>query len=123
MMDHASVSRVHATIALTSNGSLLLIDRGSRNGTFVESKEGGWQRVSEAQVKQGNKVKFGVCVTTVREVLGELAPEVLKALTQGMQDAGGGEKRLVVSAPATEVKQKLKRPKRNPLTGEIEEKP
>lgn len=56
-IDDPSVSKIHASLVLNSNGKLLVADTGSTNGTFVGS-----QRIPYGKaflVNSGEKLKFG----------------------------------------------------------------
>lgn len=53
VIEHPSVSRRHARIAVT-NGSHTVYDLGSSNGTFVNGR-----RVTEAVLQDGSEVRFG----------------------------------------------------------------
>ena len=52
-LDHASVSRVHATI-LRDGSRFVLVDLGSRNGVTL-----GGQRITHAELHDGDKVQLG----------------------------------------------------------------
>jgi pSer/pThr/pTyr-binding forkhead associated (FHA) protein len=56
VVNHASVSRHHATIE-SHNGTLMMRDLGSQNGTWVRG-----ERVSETSLKDGDSIKFGDAV-------------------------------------------------------------
>lgn len=51
---HESVSREHAEIRLSADGRLELLDRGSSNGSFVNS-----ERVEVAMIEDGDQIRFG----------------------------------------------------------------
>lgn len=53
VLEHASVSRHHARLELRSGG-FVIVDRGSRNGVWVNGK-----RVSFARIEAGDRVGFG----------------------------------------------------------------
>ena len=53
IMDHESISRRHAEIAVGAQG-LAVRDLGSANGTFVDG-----ERVEKSKIKAGVEVRFG----------------------------------------------------------------
>ena len=54
VLEHASVSRVHASVRRTSSGKYLITDLGSLNGTFVNNR-----KVSSAEVSAKDKIFVG----------------------------------------------------------------
>lgn len=56
-LDHASVSKIHAALVMTREGTLLVADTGSTNGTFINGR-----RISYGEARQiedGDVVSFG----------------------------------------------------------------
>jgi hypothetical protein len=53
-LDVREVSRKHARIELRDDGSFVLLDLGSGNGTFVNE-----ERVQERRLEDGDRVRFG----------------------------------------------------------------
>src|SRR5436190_15917710 len=85
-IDDPSISKYHASIALDPNGSLMLADTGSTNGTFVNGTRIAYGKA--VTVTERDKVRFGLVdasftippkpvVETTAEVLEE-APEIPK---------------------------------------------
>ncbi|SDQ38483.1 protein of unknown function [Thermostaphylospora chromogena] len=56
-----TVSRVHAELRREADGSWMLIDLGSLNGTRLN----GWRLVGPARVRPGDEVSFGDCAFLV----------------------------------------------------------
>ena len=54
VLEHTSVSRVHATVRKTSSGKYLITDLGSLNGTFVNNR-----KVTSAEVSAKDKIFIG----------------------------------------------------------------
>jgi pSer/pThr/pTyr-binding forkhead associated (FHA) protein len=68
------VSRLHAELTITDDGSYYLVDCGSSNGTSVRV-ENGWKRIKQEFVKADDQIRFGGNYTTsIRELLGEPSP-------------------------------------------------
>lgn len=57
-IDDPSISKYHASIALDANGSLLLADTGSTNGTFVNGERIAYGKT--AMITERDKVRFGL---------------------------------------------------------------
>lgn len=99
-----SVSRVHAEFTLFSNGSLKVVDQGSKNGTYTQHN-GAWNRVREVLLDLNDTVRLGAVELSVAEVVQNLETVVLA----NVADVERGSQT------------KLHHPRRNPATGEIEE--
>jgi hypothetical protein len=56
-LNHASVSKIHATVMLNREGTLLLADSGSTNGTFINGRRIGYGEAR--QIEDGDVVGFG----------------------------------------------------------------
>jgi ABC-type multidrug transport system ATPase subunit/pSer/pThr/pTyr-binding forkhead associated (FHA) protein len=54
VLEHTSVSRVHATLRKTSSGKYLITDLGSLNGTFVNNR-----KITSAEVSAQDKIFIG----------------------------------------------------------------
>jgi pSer/pThr/pTyr-binding forkhead associated (FHA) protein len=62
-IDHASVSKFHATVSMAQDGRLFVADLGSTNGTFVNGEK---EPVSGAHaVEPGDTIVFGEIPFTV----------------------------------------------------------
>ncbi|MEN0077982.1 MAG: FHA domain-containing protein [Pseudomonadota bacterium] len=99
-----SVSRVHAV--LHQDGPRAWIsDEGSANGTFI-FKDEQWQRIDEAPVTRGDRLRFGQSEVTVKALFDAL--EIV--LSEAAPSEGEGP-----------TLQRFQKPRRNPITGKIEE--
>ena len=58
VLDHPSVSRVHAHLELLGDGLVRLQDADSSNGTFINRNES-WIRIKRATLCIGDLVRFG----------------------------------------------------------------
>ncbi|PYS98076.1 MAG: hypothetical protein DMF63_17635 [Acidobacteria bacterium] len=56
-LDHASVSKMHASLMLSSEGKLVIADTGSTNGTYLNEERIAYGKAIE--IFGGDKVKFG----------------------------------------------------------------
>jgi pSer/pThr/pTyr-binding forkhead associated (FHA) protein len=69
VFDDGRMSSRHARLESLGGGQYRLTDLGSRNGTFVEVG-GKLRRIDdEATVTAGQRIRFGTCEATVRELL------------------------------------------------------
>jgi pSer/pThr/pTyr-binding forkhead associated (FHA) protein len=53
-LDHAKVSRIHCELRQSADGTWLITDMGSRNGTLVNG-----QAVEQARLGEGDRVEIG----------------------------------------------------------------
>ena len=56
-LDHTSVSKMHASLMLTSEGKLVIADTGSTNGTYLNDERIAYGKAIE--IFSGDRVKFG----------------------------------------------------------------
>ena len=63
IIDDSTVSNFHAALTISANGDLLLADRGSSNGTYVNgvTLETGGRII----IRDGDRLKFGDVETTL----------------------------------------------------------
>ena len=72
VLRHDTVSRVHAELIPMSGSQVYVTDCASTGGTFIE--EGGrWQKITQAFVKAGGKVRFGKLEIGVEQLLADIA--------------------------------------------------
>lgn len=66
ILDHASVSKVHAALVMNNEGTLLVADTGSTNGTYINGR-----RISYGEARQivdGDVVSFGDVEVRLKKV-------------------------------------------------------
>ena len=122
VLEHPAVSRVHALVTLAPDGFVWLHDQASANGTFLQ-RCGTWLRVEKAMLCAGDAVRLGDC---------EVRLEQLTALFGEGKRLRLGERQLPLQTrqiPAElrdalhDPGERLSKPRRNPVTGKIEDKP
>ena len=73
-LDHTSVSKMHASLMLNSEGKLVIADTGSTNGTYLNDERIAYGKAIE--IFNGDRVKFGVIDVRLEFVPHVSAPEV-----------------------------------------------
>ena len=74
-LDHTSVSKMHASLMLNSDGKLVIADTGSTNGTYLNDERIAYGKAIE--IFDGDRVKFGVIDVKLEFVPHVAAPEVV----------------------------------------------
>lgn len=83
VLNEPTVSRCHAAI-LISGDTIVVEDRGSRNGTHINGK-----RISRARVRREDTVSFGIIKATITQGISSTAP--LPTYIAGSRRHSGGE--------------------------------
>jgi len=122
VLDDAGLSRLHAQIELAEDGLVSINDAGSSNGTFVKRNDS-WIRVRRVTLCIGDQIRFGdieVPLERLTAVFGKSANIRLEARRFPIRHGKaitGSSKGHPENAPS------LHKPRRNPVTGKIEERP
>jgi pSer/pThr/pTyr-binding forkhead associated (FHA) protein len=122
VLQHGSVSRVHATAWLTSEGYLAVQDADSSNGTFLH-RNGRWIRVRKVILGTQDRIRFGEQELELERLVGFFGRHGRVRLREGYSVRG---KPLVFDERPGELRKPrvvLENPRRNPLTGDIEDYP
>lgn len=82
-LDESSVSRIHAVIERSGDGSYSVIDLGSAEGTYVNGEQ-----VTKSEVQSGDELRFGDAVVRIEFV--ETAPQEEASQEEGAGMAGAG---------------------------------
>jgi pSer/pThr/pTyr-binding forkhead associated (FHA) protein len=120
VLGHPSVSRLHATVQATPEGYLAVVDADSSNGTFLH-RNGRWIRIRKVILGTQDRVRFGEHEVPVRQLVELLGQQDRIRLREGYSVRG---KPLLFDdwpGEATRPRIVLENPRRNPLTGDIEE--
>ena len=122
VLEDARLSRLHAHIELAEDGLVSINDAGSSNGTFVKRNDS-WIRVRRVTLCIGDQIRFGeteVPMERITAVFGKGAKTRLEArrfpIRHGKAITGS-------SKGHPETGPSLHKPRRNPVTGKIEEHP
>ncbi len=120
VLDHHSVSRLHANIEVTDEGYLAVQDARSSNGTFLH-RNGRWIRSRKVILGTQDRIRFGdeeVPLDRLVELFGNRARVRLR---EGYSVRGKPLLFDHLLADLPKPKVVLENPRRNPLTGDIEE--
>ena len=72
LVSHDTVSRVHAELIPVSGGQVYVTDCASTGGTFID-EGGSWEKITQAFVDAGGKVRFGELEIGVEQLLTDIA--------------------------------------------------
>lgn len=122
VVGHDSVSRLHATVRPTAEGFLALQDADSHNGTWLH-RNGRWIRARRVILGSGDRIRLGERELPLEQLVALFSQQARIRLREGYTVKG----RALLFDPRTEDQRKprvvLENPRRNPLTGDIEENP
>ena len=119
-LEHHSVSRRHAVISLTDEGYLAVLDKGSSNGTFLH-RNGRWVRIKRAVLGTQDGIRFGEEEVPLERLVELFGAHPNVRLREGFSARG---KPLVLDGYRGDLPKPrvvLENPRRNPVTGNIEE--
>ena len=120
VLDHPSVSRQHATVQATPEGYLAVEDADSSNGTFLH-RNGRWIRIRKVILGAEDRIRLGEHEIPVRQLVALFGKHDRIRLREGYSVRG--KPLLFDNAPEETSRPRviLENPRRNPLTGDIEE--
>ena len=121
VLGHVSVSRNHASIHVTEEGYLAVNDNNSGNGTFLH-RNGRWIRIRKVGLGTADRIRFGEEEVPLDRLIEAFGNKIRVRLRDGWSVRG---KPLLLDqsfAGLSRQKAVLENPRRNPLTGKIEEK-
>ena len=120
VLDHESVSRTHAQIRITDEGYLAVQDLNSGNGTFLH-RNGQWIRIKKVVLGTQDRIRFGEKELDLEKLVAALGGRQKVRLREGYSVRG---KPLVFDQHTHDLPRArtiLENPRRNPVTGNIEE--
>ena len=120
VLEHSAASQVHARIEVNEDGLISLQDTDSSNGTFLNRNDS-WIRVRKVTLCIGDRIRFGeleVPLETLTAVFGNRSNARLEARHFQLNNANTGTRSF---ADLRNTGPLLQKPKRNPVTGKIEE--
>ena len=120
VLEHPMVSRFHARVELAADGLVSIVDTGSRNGVFLKRNDA-WIRVKKVTLCIDDHIRFGehdVALEQLTALFGKRSNARLAArhfsLRHGVKDVRS-------FTDMFDSKAAMRKPKRNPVTGKIEE--
>jgi hypothetical protein len=120
VLNHDSVSRLHARVDVTGEGYLAVQDAESSNGTFLR-RNGRWIRVRKVILGTQDRIRFGDQDVSLDTLVGLFGRHRKVRLREGYSVRG---KPLLFDELLRDLPKPrtiLENPRRNPLTGNIEE--
>jgi len=118
VLDHTTVSRYHAQIELADDDRVFVCDNDSRNGTFLNRNDS-WIRIKKITLCIGDRIRFGdieVSLKDITAVFGRHSNARLEARHFALGAKAKSFAKKLDQGPA------LQKPRRNPVTGKIEER-
>jgi len=120
VLDDDSVSRVHANIDVTSEGYLAVQDTRSTNGTFLH-RNGRWIQTRKAILGTHDRIRFGDREVPLDQLVELFGNHARVRLREGYSVRGKPLLFDDILADLPKPRIVLENPRRNPLTGDIEE--
>lgn len=120
VIEHTTTSRQHGRLELTEDGRVWVVDTASRNGIFLHRNDA-WIRVHKMMLCVGDRLRFGdyeLPLQVLTAVFGRRARVLLGEKHFSLRH---GTKTTKAVSGWDEPSHALQKPKRNPLTGRIEE--
>ena len=120
VLNHDSVSRLHANIDVTDDGYLSVQDAHSSNGTFLH-RNGHWIRARKVILGTQDRIRFGDHEITLDSLVGLFGRRGNVRLREGYSVRGKPLLFEELLGDLPKPREVLENPRRNPLTGNIEE--
>jgi pSer/pThr/pTyr-binding forkhead associated (FHA) protein len=117
LLDDPSVSRLHAVAQVTPDGYLAIQDRDSSNGTWL-NRNGRWVRARRIVLGTRDRVRFGDAEVPLDRVVDLFGQRGRVRLHDAYAVRG---RPLILEGDAPPGRTVFENPRRNPLTGDIEE--
>jgi pSer/pThr/pTyr-binding forkhead associated (FHA) protein len=119
-LEDDTVSRMHATVTVTAEGYLAVEDEASSNGTWLH-RNGRWIRARRVVLGTADRIRFGDREVALDKLVDLFGRRGLVRLREGYTARG---RPLVMDGLENEAARPrvvLENPRRNPVTGDIEE--
>lgn len=107
--DQDTVGRSHAELTVSDSGACYIVDLDSANGTFLK-EAGKWKRIKQAALDLGSEIRLGEYRTT---------PALLLSM-RSVRTSPRQQTPPQIQPPKTEPRAHGAKPRRNPITGEVE---
>jgi len=116
-LETPSVSRLHASVEVTADGYLAVHDRDSSNGTWLH-RNGRWVRARRIILGTRDRVRFGDEEVALERLVELFGPHGRVRLHDAYAVRG---RPLILEGEPGRPRPVFENPRRNPLTGDIEE--
>ncbi|GEM_PF-854717 len=120
VLEHATLSRVHARLELAGDGLVWVHDAGSSNGTFVNRNDQ-WQRIRKVTLCIGDHIRFGDVEVPLQTLIAIFGAGTKARLEARRFPVRHGQTAARLATAQADHGPALNKPRRNPLTGKIEE--
>ena len=119
-LEHSGISRLHGRVELNESGLICLQDADSSNGIFLKRNDS-WIRIRKVTLCIGDRIRFGeleVPLERLTAVFGNRSNARLETRHFQLRNANKGTRSFADPRDAGPL---LQKPRRNPVTGKIEE--
>jgi len=120
VLEHPAVSRQHACIELAGDGLVSLHDSGSENGVFLKRNDT-WIHIRQVTLCIGDCIRFGEYEVPLERLTAAFGNHSNARLEARHYPPLHGNKGARSFADLKDPGPLLRKPRRNPLTGKIEE--
>jgi pSer/pThr/pTyr-binding forkhead associated (FHA) protein len=120
VIEHTTASRLHARVELAEDGSVWVVDADSRNGTFLNRNDASI-RIHKVTLCVGDRIRFGDHEVPLQYLTAVFGRRANIRLGEQHFSLRHGQKSTTPATGWDEPGPSLQKPKRNPLTGQIEE--
>lgn len=120
VLENETLSRIHARIELADDGLVSVHDNGSSNGTFLNRNDS-WVRASKLTLCIGDRIRFGDVEIPLQQLTAVFGKHAKTRLEARRFPVRPGKIAAMPMAGKQDQEAALQKPRRNPVTGKIEE--
>jgi len=120
VLEHPTLSRLHARLELAADGLVWVHDADSSNGTFVNRNDA-WVRIKKLVLCIGDRIRFGDVEVPLNELTAAFGRHADTRLEAKRFRVTHARNTVRPSAGQTGHGPAMNKPRRNPVTGKIEE--
>jgi len=120
VLEHSTLSRLHARVELSDDGLVTVSDAGSSNGTFLNRNDR-WVRASKVTLSIGDRIRFGDIEVPLEQLTAIFGRRASTRLEDRRFPHRHGKGLGRPSAGKANAGASLNKPRRNPATGKIED--
>jgi hypothetical protein len=120
VLEDDSVAGVHAHIELAQDGLVSVVDQASEHGVYLHRNDR-WIRAKRVILCSGDRICFGEAEVPIGQLTSVFGPQSNARLERKPVDLGHGRKPAGFTGRHADADARLQKPRRNPVTGKIEE--